>query len=176
MKKLGSIFIPLFALCCIMSNLSAQIGPTIGNPMYDPVSGKTVYRTSDGGIVQYGPTTTGSEVTVIKGGGGSTVIDCTTNPALCRDILRDGADGIPPTIPPADSPGPGDGSGDGSGSGGDPESTSLSGPSAQVWKEYKNYSKQHKGKMYFRSDSGKWSVVEDWKTMHKKVLASIKKG
>jgi len=160
MKQLLNLTLSLFVLFCTLTDLSAQ-GPTIGNPIYDKETGKTAYRTSDDGIIVYTPTSGGSEIDVINGKGKMTTIDCEKNPDLCKDVLEDGRGGTPPELPEEGKD--------------HPKPTTASGPSSmQVWKEYKSYSKRNKGKMYFRSKSGKWSVIEDWQTMHKNILRSIK--
>jgi len=97
-------------------------------------------------------------------------VDCAVNPSLCRGALEDAADGTTPDLPEEPSEGGDDKEPD------DEEPSTESGPpTMQIFKEYKSYSKQNKGKMYFRSKSGKWSVVKDWQTMQKKILMNIKR-
>jgi len=146
------------------SVLSAQ------GPVFDPLSGKTVYRTNDGGIVVYTPTTGGSEIDVINGEGGRTTVDCSTAPEQCRDILEDAADGTPPFMPEEPAEGGDDTGGD------EPAPSTQSGSqSTQFFKEFKSYSKANRGKMYYRSKSGKWSVIKDWKAMHKAIMGNYRK-
>lgn len=162
MKNLINIF-TILVLLCTLSDLSAQV--------YLPGFGTTVYKTVDGNLVLYQPTTTGSEIVVIGGNGvDKGTIDCTLNPSLCRGALEDADAGNTPDLPDEPAGGGDDEKPD------DEESTNQSGPSSmQVYKEYRGYAKQNKGRMYHRSKSGKWNVVKDRQTMHKKILMSIKK-
>jgi hypothetical protein len=131
-------------------------------PVFDPWSGKTVYRTNDGGIVVYTPTLEGSEVDVITGKGDRTTVDCQEAPETCKDVLKDAADGTPPFIPEEPTEGGEEGGGE--------ASTQSGSQSTQIWKEFKQYSKANKGKMYYRSKSGKWYVIKDWQGMHKLIM------
>lgn len=160
-KRLLTLFVTILFTTSV---LSAQ------EPVFDPWSGKTVYRTNDGGIVVYTPTTEGSDIDVIDGEGDRTTVNCQEAPELCRDILEDAADGTPPFIPEEPTEG-----GEEGGTDDTAPSTQSGSQSTQIWKEYKQYSKAHKGKMYYRSKGGKWSVIKDWQGMHKLIMGGKRK-
>ena len=80
MKCKVFILINVFFFSMIQWNIAQE---------YDQGSGSTTYPQKDGGVVVYGPTSTGSTVTVCDKDLDCEETECTKNPKKCKDLIEE---------------------------------------------------------------------------------------